>query len=182
MKKIFLFIVLFALNFQVGFSQFKKNKQNNVDLTKIQWISMSEAIKLSSKSKKKIIIDFYTDWCGWCKKMDKATYEDPKIIKYINENFHAVKFNAEREDSIVFLGKTYKMPISERRATHELAVKLLDGRMGYPSTTILNSDLSKIQNISGYIEPDMMFMALNYFRQDLHKTTPFEKFKDTFNP
>lgn len=52
---------------------------------KIRWYSIEEAVELNSKSKakdkKKFFIDVYTDWCGWCKKMDANTFTDPVIVK-----------------------------------------------------------------------------------------------------
>lgn len=147
----------------------------------IKWMSMQDAIKANAKSKKKILIDFYTDWCGWCKKMDASTYEDSKIIQYINKNFYAVKFNAEREEPIIFNGKEYKMQFNGNRGTHELAVYLLNGRMGYPSTTFLNEDLGMIQSVPGYIQSNEMYLILNYFSQNKYKSTPFEQFQKEFN-
>ena len=66
---------------------------------KIEWLSFEEAVKRNEKEPKKFIVDVYTDWCGWCKKMDANTFTNPVIIKYINENYWAVKLNAERKDS-----------------------------------------------------------------------------------
>ncbi|MBK7959044.1 MAG: DUF255 domain-containing protein [Bacteroidetes bacterium] len=146
----------------------------------IKWMTMKEALAASKKNPKKIIVDVYTDWCGWCKKMDKATYENPKIIANINKNYYAVKFNAEREEDVEYMGKMYKMPQTGGRATHELAVYMLQGQMSYPSTLILNDDNSIIQNIPGYIEADMMNTVLSYFGGNHHKTTAWDAFQKNF--
>ncbi len=61
----------------------------------VQWITWEEAMELSKTEPRKIVVDVYTDWCGWCKKMDKATFQDEEIVEYINENYYAIKFNAE---------------------------------------------------------------------------------------
>src|SRR5580700_4172641 len=61
----------------------------------IKWMSLSDADKLNQgPKKKKIFVDIYTDWCGWCKRLDATTYQDPKVVKYVNDNFYAVKLNA----------------------------------------------------------------------------------------
>jgi len=181
-------LILFLLVFSSVYAQSneKKNKSEaiktqDVAYKGINWISMQAALNANAKSKKKILIDFYTDWCGWCKKMDASTYEDPKIIQYINKNYYAVKFNAEREEPIFFKGKEYKMQFNGNRGTHELAVHLLNGRMGYPSTTFLNEDLGMIQTVPGYVQSNEMYMILNYFTQNKYKTTPFEQFQKEFN-
>ncbi|MCP4522175.1 MAG: DUF255 domain-containing protein, partial [Cytophagales bacterium] len=74
---------------------------------KVQWHTLEEVEELMKKEPRKIIIDVYTDWCHWCKKMDKTTFNHPEIAKYINKNFYAVKINAESKKSITFNNKTY---------------------------------------------------------------------------
>ena len=51
----------------------------------INWISLEEAQRLNEKEPRKIIIDLYTSWCGWCKKMDASTFAHPVVAKYVNE-------------------------------------------------------------------------------------------------
>ena len=77
---------------------------------KIQWMTIEEAYALTTteESPKKIFIDVYTDWCGWCKRMDKATFQRPEVATYMNEHFYNVKFNAEQKEDIEMLGNTFK--------------------------------------------------------------------------
>src|SRR5687768_17162922 len=91
----------------------------------IKWISMSKLNELATsnswkKDKRKIVIDLYTDWCGWCKVMDAQTFADKKVAEYVNKNFYAVKFNAEMRDSLLFGDKYYKFLPSGSRGIHEL--------------------------------------------------------------
>ena len=59
------------------------------------------------KEPRPILLDFYTDWCGWCKQMMKTTYADVNLASYINTYFYPAKFNAESKDTIEYLGKKY---------------------------------------------------------------------------
>lgn len=143
----------------------------------ITWMSLKEAMAKNERVKKKILLDFFTDWCGWCKKMDAATYGDPAVIAAVNKYFYAVKFNAEKEEPINFRGKNYMIQNQGTRGTHTLVTELLGTRVGYPTTSFLNSDLSNIQAIPGYIQADEMVLILNYFGEDKNKSMSFEDYK-----
>src|SRR6187455_2873333 len=74
----------------------------------VKWMTFEEALQKSKKEKRPVFIDVYTDWCGWCKVMDKNTFNDPQVSKLLNEKFYAVKFNAEQTEDVVFQGTTFK--------------------------------------------------------------------------
>ena len=61
----------------------------------IKWISLEDAVYLQEAAPRNIIIDMYTKWCGPCKLLDRNTFANKDVAKYINDNFYAVKFNAE---------------------------------------------------------------------------------------
>ena len=71
----------------------------------IRWMNFTEAMAKRQTEPKKIFIDMYTDWCGWCKKMDKSTFADPTVGKFANEKFYAVKLNAESKKVIKYQGR-----------------------------------------------------------------------------
>ncbi|MEZ5173952.1 MAG: DUF255 domain-containing protein [Bacteroidia bacterium] len=85
----------------------------------INWMSFSEALEHSRTQPKKVFIDMYTDWCGWCKRMDITTFKHPEVVKYINEHYYAVKFNTEKEGPITVNDTTYTLnPNRGRNGTH----------------------------------------------------------------
>ncbi len=147
----------------------------------VKWVSMEEAAASAKKDGKKILVDMYTDWCGWCKRMDQTTYAQPEVVKYINENYHAVKFNAEQKESVTINGVTYKYNSSVgRRGVHDLALQLLNGRLSYPTTSFLNPDLSILTNVAGYQEASDMMAILSFLGEEHYKDTSWESYQKSF--
>ncbi len=142
----------------------------------IQWITWEEAIKKSEKAPKKIFVDLYTDWCGWCKKMDASTFADPAVADYVNKNFYAVKFNAEQREEVMYKGNTFKFIANGSRGVHELAYSLLDGRLGYPSYVYLDEQQNRITISPGFKPVDAMMKELKYIAGGHYKTTTFDQF------
>lgn len=141
---------------------------DNKEAAEIQWITLEEAVEKSKKADKLIMIDFYTDWCGWCKRMDATTFTDPAVIAYINKNFYPIKFNAEQKGDVVFQGKTFKFRSSGGRGYHELAFEILNGRLGYPSYAYMTPKYERILISPGYkpaadLQKELKFVAENHY-------------------
>jgi thioredoxin-related protein len=147
---------------------------------KINWITFEEAIERNKKKPKKIFIDVYTDWCGWCKVMDKQTFTDPIIVDYINQNYYAVKFNAEGTQPILFKGKLYEFVPSGNRGYHQLAAELLQGRLSYPTVVFLDEKMDLLQPIPGFRKPPEMDLILKYFGGNHYKTTSYDVFQQQY--
>ena len=140
---------------------------------KIKWMTIEEAFAASQKKPKKIFIDVYTDWCGWCKVMDRNTFTNPVIADYMNENYYSVKLNAEGKDDITLGARTYKTVGN----VHELAATLLKGQMSYPTVVFLNEKLELIQPVPGYQEPRRFHQIVTWFGGNYHTKEQFEQFK-----
>ncbi|HHP7241274.1 MAG TPA: thioredoxin family protein [Cyclobacteriaceae bacterium] len=166
----FLTITLFLSASLFISADFKKEKAH------INWISFEEAVEKSKLESKKVVIDVYTDWCGWCKKMEASTYSEKEIVDYINENFYAVKLNAEQKEPITFDGHEFKFVSSGRRGYHELAAALLDNQLSYPSTVFLNENFELLQPIPGYLNATTLDKILKYYGEDNHKEFTWKTF------
>lgn len=148
---------------------------------KINWVSIEEAQELVKANPKKIFMDIYTDWCGWCKRMDATTFTHPVIVDYINENFYAVKLNAEQKEPIVFRGNKYVNENPGPRRAHSFAVAVLQGRMGYPSVAFFDENLDLIHALPGFRPPETMEPVLVFFNEEIYNHTPdLDKFIEEF--
>lgn len=145
----------------------------------IKWYTIEEAMTAAKKKKKKVFVDVYTDWCGWCKRMDATTFQDPQVVKYLNENFYPVKFNAEQKADIKFKEKNYKFVEQGRRGYHELAAEMLDNRLGYPSFVMLDESFERIVFSPGYKQPDQLMKELKYAAENIYKKTDWNTYKNT---
>lgn len=129
----------------------------------IQWLKFEEAIAANAQSPRMLLVDVYTDWCGWCKKMDKETFTDPKVIEYINSNFYAVKMNAENtERKFDFMGKEYT------EATMAAAMRV----RSYPNFVIIEPKLQNIAQLPGYRGPDAFLAGLTELIEKAFKAKP----------
>ncbi|MAJ51919.1 MAG: thioredoxin [Flammeovirgaceae bacterium] len=143
----------------------------------INWISFEEAVARTEKNPKMILIDLYTDWCGWCKKMDRDTYSRSEIVAYVNEKFYAVKFNAEGFEDVNFRGYTFKFVPSGRKGYHELAAALTQNKLSYPTTVFMNEELQIIQPVPGYLDAPTFDVISRYMGEGKYKNTSWEDFQ-----
>lgn len=148
---------------------------------KIKWMSFEEAVTLNEEEPKHFFIDVFTDWCGWCKKMDASTFIDPVIVKLMNDHFYAVKLDAEQKDTIMFRGQPFVNPNPEgRRSSHQMAQALLKGKMSYPSFVFLNSKTEWLTVVAGFRKPPDMEQVLTYFGEEAYAEKTWEQFMATF--
>jgi len=183
-KAIFPILTAFLITcfFQPAISQSKGKEKGPLPTEKIRWYSFEEAYQLNKKKPKKIFIDVFTDWCGWCKKMDAETFTNSVISDYMMDHFYCVKLNAERKDTIIIDGVTFTNPNpASKRSTHQLAVELLKGNMSYPSYVFLNEKSQWLTVVSGYQQAHDFEPILHYFGEDAYVKTPWEDFRSTFS-
>src|SRR5674476_1086507 len=121
---------------------------------KIQWLKIDEvSIKVKEQSKP-VLIDLYTDWCYWCKVMDKKTYTNSKVISYINDHFYPVKLDAETKDIIEWKNNSYNY--NENYKVNDFTMYVTSGQPGFPTTVIFTDDPSDPISIQGFLEPKEM--------------------------
>ena len=133
---------------------------------RLQWMSFDEGIATAKKSNKKVLIDVYTDWCGWCKKMDKDTYTEEKVSDYLSKNYVVIKLNAESSKKLSFQEKSY--------TEQELAGAF--GVTGYPTTIFLSSSGGPITLVPGYSDAKRFSDIISFIAEDHYLTTKFDDY------
>ena len=160
MKNLLLYSTIRMVLLSITFLGFKASPTSEINDSEIKWYTFEEALTAQKKNDKKIFIDMYTDWCKWCKVMDQKTFTDKEVIQYINENFYAVKFNAEQKEEITFKGKKYDFIKSGRRGIHGLAYELMERSASYPSFVLLDENLNHLGKIKGFKTPTQFLSIL----------------------
>ncbi|MFW6333943.1 MAG: thioredoxin family protein [Desulfosalsimonas sp.] len=122
----------------------------------IKWYSYDDGIKELKKSSRKGFLHFYTDWCGYCRKMEDETFSDSEVISTVNSEFIPIKIDAEDQPGIA---------------------KEFDARQ-FPSNFFVDRENDPIGSQPGFIPPDMMVNLLDYVATDDYKTMEFEEFMD----
>lgn len=133
---------------------------------KITWMTFDKGIELAKKENKVLVVDFYTDWCQWCKVMDDKTYGNKEVIKYTKENVIMAKLNAETDEKFKFKNAFY----SGRELT------MLFGVRGFPTTVFLDANGDLITSVSGFIPADKFTMILKYMAENWYEKMKFDEF------
>ena len=122
-------------------------------------------------------MDIYTDWCGWCKRMDAQTFEEAEVAAYLNKHFYPIKLDAEQKANIVYNDYTFKWVEGGRRGVHELAYSLLDGQMSYPSLVFLTESEQRIMISKGFKAKDDFMKELKYIEEEHFTKTSLSDYK-----
>jgi thioredoxin-related protein len=118
----------------------------------VTWRGWNEGLAAAAGGTKPVIVDVYTDWCGWCKRMDKDVYARADVSEYLNQHFVMVRLNAEGSERVTYAG-------------HALTARALAGGFqvtGYPTTIFLKADGTHLVNVPGYVPADRFLKLARY--------------------
>lgn len=141
---------------------------------KVNWLrSWAEYLQTDSalRAQKPVFIDLYTDWCGWCKVMDKKTFSNDSVAQYINAHYIPLKLNAETKERIRFRGVDFVF--DDQLLMNRFAIYLTKGRLGFPTVIVLYPN-GQYDAIPGYQRVQDIEKVLKFHAQTKGK----QKFED----
>ncbi len=179
MKKYFVSFILIGFTL-LSYAQTASTKTILNEESPVRWLTFEQALEKSKTEKRKIFIDVFTDWCGWCKVMDKNTFSEEQVAKILNEKFYPVKFNAEQTEDVVFSGTTFKFVPYGNKGTHQLAAALLNNQMSYPTVVFLDEEFRMIQPLPGYQKAEEFHKIIQFIGDDHFKTKKWDEWQTTY--
>jgi thioredoxin-related protein len=137
------------------------------------WKSWDQGLAEAQQSGRPVLVDVYTDWCGWCKRMDRDVYAKPEMIDYLGQHWVVVRLNAEADIPIHYRGET----------TTEAAVANTFGVSSYPTTVMLKPSGERIVNVPGYLPAGDFKTVLRFVAEGhLERGEHFEDFRRSAGP
>jgi len=120
----------------------------------IQWLSYAEGRQRSEAENKKVFLVFNADWCRYCLKMEKETFQDPSVVAYVNRNFVPISVNSDKEQAIA----------------EKFNVR------GLPSTWFISEEGDRIGSRPGFIPADEMLQILKFIGSNSYRSMSFQAF------
>ena len=118
----------------------------------VKWQAWNSGLKAAGKNGRPVLVDVYTDWCGWCRRMERDVYARPDVRSYLSQRFVTVKLDAEASDEVQYEGRDY----TSASLANRFRVT------GYPTTIFLKSDGQHLANVPGYVAPERFLLLLRY--------------------
>lgn len=133
-----------------------------------EWRGWNEGLQEARATKRPVIVDVYTNWCGWCRRMDRDVYQRADIVDYLRKQYVTIKLNAESSEPATYEGRaTTSQKIAQRFRVS-----------GYPTTLFLRSSGEHMANVPGYVPGDKFLLLLRYVAEGhADRNVPFADFE-----
>jgi len=134
--------------------------------TELRWTNLETAMKNAAEQDKPVMVDVYTDWCGWCKKMDKDVFNHPDVAEALDRMFTLAKVNGESRESV-----TYK-----NQKTDGFGIVQGFGIRGYPALIFLDSKGDMLTLIPGYVDAENFLPIVEFLGGKHYEKMEWEQY------
>lgn len=165
---VFMFCMAIGASATIGVPVAAAGEVNEKKPAEPDWQRLDKALALARDSGKLIIVNFYTDWCPNCRRMNEKTYRDEGILKQLNKSFISVKLNAESSQPLIIQGQTVT----------EYQVALMFQVSSYPTTWFLTSEGRPLLPVRGYYGPDLFAPMLRFVEGGWYEKMDFDMYME----
>ncbi|MBI1802991.1 MAG: thioredoxin fold domain-containing protein [Ignavibacteriae bacterium] len=133
----------------------------------LPWKPFTDGFAEAKKNDKKIMLDIYTDWCGWCKRLDANVYSDPDVAAYLKAHYVSVKLNAESKTQVTYKDTAYS----------QVGFAQALGVTGYPTIAFFDSHGDFITKLGGYVGPERFLPIVKFIGEDYYKKMSWDDYQ-----
>lgn len=137
----------------------------------VQWTNLELAVAKAADQNKAILVDVYTDWCGWCKKMDKEVFADPAVSEVLAKSFATAKVNGESRESFTFKGQK----------TDGVGIARAFGVRGYPALIFLDAKGEMLTMIPGFMDAQKFLPVVLFIGNKEYEKMEWEAYLASYN-
>ncbi len=137
------------------------------DKQELKWKAFNAGFAEAKKNNKKVMVDVYTDWCGWCKRLDKDTYSNEKVIDYLNSQYVVVRMNAESTNKLTYKDSSYT----------EATLSRVFGITGYPTIIFFDASGEPINSLGGYVNAERFLPIIQFIGGDYYKSMTWDEYQ-----
>lgn len=132
------------------------------------WVTLEDAQRQAADEGKYVLLDVYTEWCGFCRRMNRETYADKSVQDVIDRYFYAVRIDAESQQKVSFQNETYSM--------EELAQAF--GVASFPTTIFISPTGEPVASQPGFIEAGRFHKMLSFVGSKSYQTQTFQQYSE----
>lgn len=119
----------------------------------VQWVGLEDGVKRAAATGKYVFVTVYTDWCGYCRKLNTVTLRAKPVLAELEKNYQSVRVNAESDKAVVWKGK---------KMTERQVAKGPWGVTGFPTMLFISPKGEIIGSYSAFAEPELLVNLLTY--------------------
>jgi thioredoxin-related protein len=138
----------------------------------LPWQSFNNGFADAKKSGKKVMVDVYTDWCGWCKRLDKDVYGNASVAAYLRDHFVLVKLNPETNTTVKYKDTSYAAGVFAQGF----------GITGYPTILFFEPGGEPIDRLGGYVPAEKFLPIIKFIGEDFYKKMSWDDFQKSQAP